>query len=54
MSTYADFIARKVRAANNNGTVNKPLPTQLFDWQKAIATWAMRKGQAAVFADCGL
>ena len=54
MSDYADFIARKIRVASERGTITRPLPAQLFDWQQAIATWAMRKGQAAVFADCGL
>ena len=27
---------------------------ELFDFQRAIVDWAVKKGQAAVFADCGL
>ena len=30
------------------------MPPQLFDWQQAIVRWALRKGRAAIFADCGL
>ena len=27
---------------------------ELFDWQKAIVRWAIRRGRAAIFADTGL
>ena len=30
------------------------LNPMLFDFQKAILTWALKRGKAAVFADCGL
>lgn len=30
------------------------LPTALFDWQREIADWTVRRGRAAIFADCGL
>lgn len=29
-------------------------PPQLFGFQRQIVTWAVRRGRAAVFADCGL
>jgi hypothetical protein len=30
------------------------MPNQLFDFQQALVQWAVRKGRAAIFADCGL
>lgn len=27
---------------------------QLFDWQREVVLWALRRGRAALFADCGL
>ena len=27
---------------------------KLFDWQRDIVLWALKKGQGAIFADCGL
>lgn len=28
--------------------------TVLFDWQRDIVRWALKKGRCAIFADCGL
>lgn len=52
--SYSDFLLKKQRRANDKGVFNASLPSALFDWQAAIASWALRKGSAAVFADCGL
>src|SRR5580704_1395569 len=52
--SYADFLARKQRRWSGDGLPPCDLPPQLFDWQAAITRWAMRKGKAAIFADCGL
>lgn len=30
------------------------LNRQLFDWQKRVVAWALKRGRAAIFADCGL
>jgi hypothetical protein len=30
------------------------MPDSLFDFQSALVEWALRKGRAAIFADCGL
>jgi hypothetical protein len=53
---YAEFLASKQRLWNGRGidphSVN--LPSQLYPWQAAIVRWALRKGRAAIFADCGL
>jgi hypothetical protein len=30
------------------------MPSFLFDFQQSLVDWALRKGRAAIFADCGL
>ncbi len=54
MSDYAAFLARKQKLWTGTPLPPADLPTQLFDWQAAVTRWAMKKGRAAVFADCGL
>lgn len=51
---YAEFLARKQRTYVGDGIEAGPLPAMLYDWQAAISRWALRKGRAAIFADCGL
>lgn len=31
-----------------------PFTVPLFDWQESVVSWAIRKGKAALFEDCGL
>lgn len=54
--SYVDFLSRKRRVVSNHGidTRRIELPEQLYDWQAALVRWALRKGRAAIFADCGL
>lgn len=56
MSAYADFLTRKVRESADHGDVVDPgaLHPTLFSWQAEVTSWALRKGRAAIFADCGL
>lgn len=51
---YAEFLRSKSRPSFGLGPVNAPVASQLYDWQQAITRWAVRKGRAAIFADCGL
>ncbi len=51
---YADFLASKKKVWRGDGIDIDSLPSQLFPWQAAIVKWALRKGRAAIFADCGL
>jgi hypothetical protein len=53
---YADFLARKERVWKGGGIDARRiiLPDTLYAWQRAIVQWALRKGRAAIFADCGL
>lgn len=52
--SYADFLQRKQRAWHGDALPAADLPSLLFPFQAAIVRWAMRKGRAAIFADCGL
>ncbi len=56
MSDYARFLESKRRVAHDSGRVVDPaeVHSSLFDFQRAIVVWALRKGRAAVFADTGL
>ncbi len=53
--SYLDFLARKKRVFTGAGVAVLPsLPAPLYPWQAAMVRWALRKGRAAIFADCGL
>jgi DNA modification methylase len=53
--SYADFLAKKALVSVPTGLADVPdLNPMLFDYQHAITGWALRRGRAAIFADCGL
>ncbi len=51
---YATFLERKAQTGGDHGFDPAYLPDFLFDFQKHLVTWAVRKGRAALFADTGL
>jgi hypothetical protein len=51
---YAGFIRSKSQIDNMSGFEPLWMPEFLFDFQQALVGWAIRKGRAAIFADCGL
>jgi len=53
-NNYSEFIERKSQLGGMFGFEPTFLPDFLFDFQRDLVTWAMRKGRAAIFADCGL
>ena len=54
-ATYQDFIAAKIPQWFAATVEPKSdLPDGLFDFQSYAVRWAMMKGRAAMFADCGL
>jgi hypothetical protein len=53
-ATYSDFLDRKLHTGADHGFEPVFMPSQLFEFQKALVEWAVRKGRAAIFADCGL
>lgn len=52
---YNEFLQRKrVTDAPSGLTVVPPLNPKLFEFQRDITSWALRRGRANVWADCGL
>jgi hypothetical protein len=54
VTTYESFLDAKTQAGASHGFEPLWLPDALFDFQRDLATWAILKGRAAIFADCGL
>jgi len=52
--SYQDFLDQKLHTGAAHGFEPIWMPPQLFDFQVALVTWAIQKGRAAIFADCGL
>lgn len=52
--SYKKFIASKTRKMQPVGFEPTSINPMLFDWQSSIVRWAVRRGRAAIFADCGL
>lgn len=51
---YNEFLDQKTHYGAEHGFDPLWMPSILFDFQKALTEWAIRKGRCAVFADCGL
>lgn len=55
MISYDAFIAEKLSSVPATGIANGfEIPSSLFEHQAALASWALRRGRAAIFADTGL
>jgi hypothetical protein len=52
--SYQDFLARKTQLDGMCGFEPVWMPEFMFPFQYALVEWAIRKGRAALFADCGL
>jgi hypothetical protein len=51
---YQTFLARKSQLGGDHGFEPLWLPDCLFPFQRHLVEWSLRKGRAALFADCGL
>jgi hypothetical protein len=51
---YERWIADKAQGEAGDGFTPSSLPSWLFDFQASLVEWALRKGRAAIFADCGM
>jgi superfamily II DNA or RNA helicase len=51
---YATFLDRKTHLGQMSGFDPLWMPDFLFPFQRHLVTWAIQKGRAAIFADCGL
>lgn len=52
--TYAEFINGKTQFGCDSGFAPVFMPDAAFEFQQALIDWSVRKGRAAIFADCGL
>lgn len=54
ISEYLRFIDLKTQGGADSGFAPVFMPDELFDFQLDRVEWAVRKGRAALFEDCGL
>ena len=51
---YEQFLESKKHSTDNFGVNIKELPSTMFDYQKYVTEYAIKKGRCAVFLDTGL
>lgn len=51
---YEQFVESKARREVATGHQPGELPSAMFDFQRVVSSWAIRRGRAAIFADTGL
>jgi len=51
---YKEFLNKKTHLSGEFGFEPVFIPDQMFDYQKALLSFAVKKGRSAIFADCGL
>jgi hypothetical protein len=51
---YGAFLDAKTQYGDDSGFDPTWMPDFLFPFQTALVEWAVRKGRAAIFADCGM
>jgi len=54
MRDYATFLHDKAQLGGQHGFEPIWLPNALYPFQRVLVEWAIRKGRAALFEDCGL
>lgn len=54
MGAYERFLDSKRQLGGEHGFSPLWMPDFLFDFQRELVEWAIRKGRAALFANCGL
>jgi len=52
--SYQEFLESKAQYGADGGFDPLWTPDFMFDFQKVLTEWAIRKGRGAIFADCGL
>lgn len=51
---YQEFLSAKHKRAESSGIAPGAVHDSLYPFQSAVVRWAVKRGRAAVFADCGL
>lgn len=54
MNNYSEFLRGKAQSTGDSGFDAEWMPDFLFDFQRSMVEWALRRGRAALFEDCGL
>lgn len=56
LEDYQQFLKKKLDRAKPTGFEKRPeeINQKLFPWQRDIDSWALKRGRAALFEDCGL
>jgi Helicase conserved C-terminal domain len=54
VSEYAAFLHRKSQLGGEHGFSPLWIPDALFGFQRFLVEWSLRRGRAALLADCGL
>ena len=54
MLNYNEFLKQKTHLSGNFGFKAHFLPDYLFDFQKHMVEWSVKKGRAGLFEDCGM
>jgi DNA modification methylase len=53
--SYEQFIdAKRTMATDSGFAIDGDINPSLFDFQRDIVRWALRRGRASIFADCGM
>lgn len=52
--SYSTFLEGKTQLQGDFGFEPLVIPEFLFPFQKSLVEWAIRRGRAAIFADCGM
>lgn len=53
-NAYRQFLASKAQVGSDQGFAPSFMPPRLFDYQRAMVEYAVTRGRAAIFEDCGL
>lgn len=53
-TSYNEFLSRKMQLGGEHGFSALWMPDFLFDFQRTLVDWSLRRGRSAIFADCGL
>jgi len=51
---YQEFLLSKTSVRGDHGFDPVWMPDFLFDFQRFLVEWSIRKGRGAIFADCGM
>ncbi len=54
MKNYSQFLSGKTHLSGEFGFTPEWMPDFLYDFQRNLLDWSVKKGRAAIFADCGL